>query len=168
MSSIKLLQMKPMKFLKIYNLDDKTTHLFLENSTIPYNPVLQTCRYDVLRWGQLFTLQPVVFSYQYLHCAIYTFLRMGQLCKEWFLKLPFEGDAYFCGNWNTTNVQLHKEPFSRTWFKLYHVSNVFQWRGSSPYWLVPQADAILTYAEHFILNISLRCINLLKYLEKNT
>ena len=39
---------------------------------------------------------------------------------------------------------------------------------SCPYWSVPQADAIFTYAEYFTLDISLHCINLLKYLEKNT
>lgn len=60
---------------------------------------------------------------------------------------------------------LHKEPvFLWTQINLY-ISDVFQWRVSFPYWLVPQLDVILTYAQHFILDISLLCINLLKYLE---
>lgn len=88
---------------------------------------------------------------------------MGQL----FLKVSTWGRCLLGGNWNTTNVQLHKEPFLGTRFNLHHISDIFQWCVSSPYWLVPWVDAILTYAKHFILDISLHRINL-KYFEENT
>ena len=39
-------------------------------------------------------LQPMEFSY--LHCALYTFLRTSQICKDLFLKFPLEG-ADYCG-----------------------------------------------------------------------
>lgn len=98
-------------FFKNYNLDDKTTHLFLENSARPHSPVLQIFRSD--SGGHVSCWLPSLECLSTCTVPFSSCLEGGPFSKECFFKTPTWGHCLLL--WE---LEYHKCPVtSRTFFQ---------------------------------------------------